>query len=207
MGNAADDETTGGISSRFEGLRALDDKERKSSLLVPSLDELGKRFDERFQALQNSSSKIISTETSTTTTITRNPLRVRSVYKETVTTEKLPDGTTKASRSVDTTPANDPYQSRTERTVNTSPAKNTAMRWGDSVLDGWRTEDAKGVKKVKESADAGKKKEASRPNDSTWRFGQGNEDVYTRHIAMVSGLSLFEIMLCSVWVDYLSVVS
>jgi hypothetical protein len=167
MGNAADDEITRGISSWFEGLRALDDKERKSSSPVPSWDELGKGFDERFKALEDGSSKIISTETSTTTKITRNP--DGSVYKETVTTEKLADGTTKTTRTVDTTAANDPYQSRTERTVNTSPTKDTAMRWGDSGPDGCRIEDTKEAKKVRELADTGKK-EASRPNDSTWWF-------------------------------------
>lgn len=168
IGNAVDEEITRGISSWFDGLGALNGKERKLSPCVPSWEELGKDFHGRFKALESNSSNVVSTEISTTTKITRN--LDGSVYKETVTTEKLPDGTTNTTRTVDTTPADDPYQSRTERTVTTSPAKDTAMRWGDSVRDECRMEDTKEVKNGMESAAAGKTKEASRPSDSTWWF-------------------------------------
>jgi hypothetical protein len=67
-------------------------------------DEWSKRVDwaKRFRDSQRQAESY-STETKTTTNITRNP--DGSIYKETITTEHLPDGTSKTTRVVDATPA------------------------------------------------------------------------------------------------------
>lgn len=62
-------------------------------------------------------SQFYSTATSTTTHVTRNA--DGSVHKETITTERLSDGSTKTTRIVDTTPADG--NSRTETTITRSP--------------------------------------------------------------------------------------
>jgi len=92
---------------------------------TPSFAEFEKRSDRRIHDLyknarNNIMSETYSTETSTTSHISRRP--DGSVYKETITKEKLADGSTKTTRVVDTTPAGgDSKQSRTETTVTTTP--------------------------------------------------------------------------------------
>ena len=65
--------------------------------------------------------KSYTTETRTTTNITHNA--DGSIHKETVTTERLSDGSSKMTRIVDVTPAGgDARQSKTETTITTTPA-------------------------------------------------------------------------------------
>jgi hypothetical protein len=84
-------------------------------------EDFEKRFEDRFRrAREDDAVKSYTAETSTTTHITRSA--DGSVHKETITTERLPDGSTKTTRIVDTTPTGgDTRQSRTETTVNTTP--------------------------------------------------------------------------------------
>ena len=107
-----------------------DDVSRTGANIPPSFEEFEKRFQDRFRGLQggdNSQVKSYATETSTTTQITRNA--DGSVHKETVTTERLADGSTKTTKVVKTTPpAGDSQQSRTETTINTTPPVNTTMQ-------------------------------------------------------------------------------
>ena len=95
-------------------------------------DEYDKRFQEQFKTAQNGDHQLksYSRETSSTTHITRNA--DGSVHKETVTTERLPDGSTKTTRIVNSTPAfNDSRESMTETTVTTRPSTTPA----DSLED------------------------------------------------------------------------
>jgi hypothetical protein len=86
---------------------------------VPEPQDQEKVFKDRFQQA-DTPVKSYSTETHTSTHIIRNS--DGSVHKETITTEKLSDGSTKTTRIVNTTPAGgDAQQSRTETTVNTTP--------------------------------------------------------------------------------------
>jgi len=79
-------------------------------------DEWADQFTNAFEGDKNTRS--YSMATSTTTHVTRSA--DGSVHKETVTTERLPDGSTKTTRIVDTTPADG--NSRTETTITTTPS-------------------------------------------------------------------------------------
>lgn len=108
----------------------LTDDYSKSGLNAPSsFEDFEKRFHDRFGSIQGGETpqvKSYSTETSTTTQITCNA--DGSVHKETVTTERLADGSTKTTRVVQTTPVGgDSQQSNTETSVNTTPPTNTAV--------------------------------------------------------------------------------
>ena len=77
-------------------------------------DDWAKRFKDSQNQIESYAS-----ETRTTTNITRNP--DGSVYKETVTTERLPDGTSRTTRIVDTIPAaHSGQQPRHEETATTT---------------------------------------------------------------------------------------
>ena len=108
-----------------------DDYSKNGLNAPPSFEEFEKRFHDRFRSLEGEETpqvKPYSTETSTTTQLTRNT--DGSVHKETVTTERLADGSTKTTRVVISTPASgDSQQSSTETTVNTTPPVNTAVDW------------------------------------------------------------------------------
>jgi hypothetical protein len=110
----------------------LTDDYSKSGLNAPpSFEEFEKRFHDRFRSLEGEETpqvKSYSAETSTTTQLTRNT--DGSVHKETVTTERLADGSTKTTRVVISTPAGgDSQQSSTETTINTTPPVSTAVDW------------------------------------------------------------------------------
>lgn len=102
----------------LEDTGELPKPETKSSSFF---EDFEKRFEERFKrAKEDDAVKSYSTETSMTTHITRSA--DGSIHKETITTEWMPDGSTKTTRIVNTTPAgSDAQQSRTETTVNTTP--------------------------------------------------------------------------------------
>jgi hypothetical protein len=126
-------------------------------------NDFEKRFEERFRgAREDDTIKSYSTETSTTTHITRNA--DGSVHKETVTTERMPDGSTKTTRIIDTTPAGaDARQSRTETTINTTPSTVPAIQekpWPKPQIE-------EGPKFDPESAD---KKGHNDPKNWTWWF-------------------------------------
>jgi hypothetical protein len=81
----------------------------------PTFKTFGKAFEDRFQDLkgqEDQETKSYSTETSTTTHITR--AADGSVHEETTTTERLPDGTTKTTKLVKTPEG----ETRTETIVN-----------------------------------------------------------------------------------------
>lgn len=107
----------------------LTDDYSKSGLNPPpSFEDFERRFQDRFRSIKGETPQVksYSTETSTTTQITHNA--DGSVHKETVTTERLVDGSMKTTRIVKTTPAGgDSQQSTTETTVNTTPSVNTAV--------------------------------------------------------------------------------
>jgi hypothetical protein len=86
-------------------------------------DDLAKHFEanlEKFGNRRDGEIKSYSTETWTTTNITRNA--DGSIHQETVTTERLADGSSKMTKIVDITPAGgDTRQSKTETTITTTP--------------------------------------------------------------------------------------
>jgi len=159
--NSVEDEISQRIDSSFEGFPALEENKSEAIRTPRSWDELVKSFREEIKTLPEDTAKVYSRETRIETNITRNP--DGSVHKETVTTEKLPDGSTKTSRIVDTTPAGEESrESATERTL-TAPAANTLLRWEES----WS--DVEKPKAVEKSSDSEKKQENS-PNNWTWWF-------------------------------------
>lgn len=92
----------------------------KRGKIVGKLEEL---LDQRFEQNENSMKESYSTRTTTTTHVTQNA--DGSVYKETVTTEQLPDGSTKTTRIVNTTPGEGDKPTTTETTVTTIPPSAT----------------------------------------------------------------------------------
>jgi hypothetical protein len=105
-----------------------DSKERQSVMNIVReahrpWDDLAKHFEanlEKFGNRGEGEMKSYSTETRTTTNITRNA--DGSIHKETVTTERLADGSSKMTKIVDITPAGgDTHQSKTETTITTTP--------------------------------------------------------------------------------------
>lgn len=91
-------------------------------------NDLEKHFEanlERVGNLGDGEMKSYSTETRTTTNITRKA--DGSIHKETVTEERLPDGSSKTTRIVDFTPAEggDTRQPKTETTITTTPPTDT----------------------------------------------------------------------------------
>lgn len=123
-----------------------------------------KQWRKRFN---DSQTQIQSTETTVTTNINRNP--DGSVHKETVTTERLADGTTKTTRIVDTTPlTNNSQQPRQEETVGASPADDWTCPKSIPVEESWDRQQT-AVQKVESSAPVpqeGGKKEGN----WTWWF-------------------------------------
>jgi len=88
--------------------------------IVGKLEEL---LDRRFDQIENGTKESYSTKTTSTTHVTQNA--DGSVYKETVTTEQLADGSTKTTRIVNTTPGDGDQPTTTETTITTIPPSAT----------------------------------------------------------------------------------
>lgn len=99
------------------------EKSVENTSIIPATDPWNNwsKPDEWAKRFKDSQSKFesYSRETRTTTNITRNP--DGSIYKETVTTERLPDGTSKTTRIIDTTHPANSGQPHHEEIVTTTP--------------------------------------------------------------------------------------
>jgi hypothetical protein len=151
------DEITRRVSTSLDEFLAIDDDKNR---LARSWEDIDKRLWDKVTA-----DCPTMYSTSSETKITRN--EDGSVHKETVTTDKLPDGTTRTTRIVDTTPpSGDPYQSRSERTVTTSPVTDTTQQdlsWPES-------EKPKAVQRFIESTNKDDTRSNSTPSNPTWWF-------------------------------------
>ena len=155
------------MNKMVEPLSSKDDSTEANNSLTSTTEPGDFWLNQWRKRFNDSQNQIQSTETTVTTNINRNP--DGTVHKETVTTERLADGTSKTTRVVITTPpGNNGQQSRQEETVSASPADDWTRPKSIPVEESWDQQKT-AAQKVESPAPVqqeGKKKEGN----WTWWF-------------------------------------